>query len=51
MTDPLGTVAAAVGATAGGSATGVVVGVATTGAEEVSIAGILDGEGGFWACA
>lgn len=44
VTTPLGTGAAVEGATAGGSATGVVEGVVTTGAEEVSIAGIWDGE-------
>lgn len=44
MTAPLGTAAAAAGVTAGDSATGVVVEAVTTGAEEISIAGIPDGE-------
>lgn len=44
MTAPLGTVAAAAGVTAGDSATGVVVGVVTTGEEEGPLAGMLHGE-------
>ena len=44
MTAPLGTAAAVAEVTAVASVTGVVGEVVTTGAEEISIAGIPDGE-------